>query len=132
MLLHHYGVQTSEGEMAYLANTSYLGTDVRSIARALTLKGRSHGLLAQVALADYEACLRQTAPFLACVRVPGIGSHAVLVLRVNPDRVELIDPRFGHRQTLVRAEIEPQWEGRIVRLVADDGPNKSLNQTKPP
>jgi len=119
MLLHHYGVRTSEGEMAYLANTSYLGTDVRSIAEAMTRKGRSHGLLARVAFADYEACSRQPGPFLACVWVPGLGGHAVLVFRVNPDDIELIDPRFGHRQTLARAEIEPRWEGRIVYLEAE-------------
>jgi hypothetical protein len=116
MLLHHHGIVASEGEMAYLANTSYLGTDIRSIAHALTLKGRSHGFLAHVLVADYDACMRQTTPFLACVRVPGLGSHAVLVLRVKSDSVELVDPRFGHRQTLARAEIEPQWEGRIVHL----------------
>jgi Peptidase C39 family len=116
MLLHHYGIAASEGEMAYLANTSYLGTDARSIAHALTLKGRPHGLRAQVVLADYETCLGQPKPFLACVRVPGIGGHAVLVRRINAESIDLIDPRFGHRQTLLRAEIEPHWEGRIVYL----------------
>ncbi len=43
MLLHCYGVRTSEGEMAYLANTSLFGTDARSIRPALNAKLARHG-----------------------------------------------------------------------------------------
>ena len=42
MLLHRYGIGSSEGEMAYLANTSLFGTDAYSIARALQMKAQSH------------------------------------------------------------------------------------------
>jgi hypothetical protein len=116
MLLHHYGISSSEGEMAYLANTSYLGTDVEAIAQAMTTKGQANRLVAQVLRADYDGALKQSAPFLACVRIPGIGSHAVLVLSINPEGVELIDPRFGLRQKMARPEIERQWENKIVYL----------------
>jgi len=116
MLLHHYGISTSEGEMAYLANTSYLGTDVQAIAQAMTTKGQANLLIAQVLRADYDGSLKQPGPFLACVWIPGIGSHAVLVLSINPEGVELIDPRFGQRQKMARAEIERQWENKIVYL----------------
>lgn len=73
-------------------------------------------MVAQVVTADYDAAMKQQGPFLACVTIPGIGSHAVLVLNMNADGVELIDPRFGQRQKLSRAEIERQWEGKIVYL----------------
>lgn len=114
MLLRHHGVNTTEGEMAYLANTSYLGTDVRSIARAMTKKAAPNELAAHVVNADYDECLQQRAPFLACIKVPRLGSHAVFVLRMTPDTVELVDPRFGERQKLTRSDIEPQWQRKIV------------------
>lgn len=116
MLLHQYGIEASEGELAYRANTSFLGTDLRSIAQALTRAGQPHGLVARLDHADYQTCLRQSAPFFACVRLPRLGSHAVLVLRAGPTEVELVDPRFGFRQTVPRAELEPQWEGNVIRL----------------
>jgi hypothetical protein len=116
MLLHQHGIAASEGEMAYLAGTSYLGTDVPSIARSLALKSELR-LSAQIKNADYDACREMTNPFYASVHVPGIGGHAVLVLRVFADEVELIDPRFGRREKIARAEIEPHWQGKIVYLV---------------
>ena len=45
----------------------------------------------------------------------GGKSHFPCLL-FNPEGVELIDPRFGQRQKMARAEIEPQWENRIVYL----------------
>ena len=120
MLLHHHGISTTEGEMAYLANTSYLGTDVQAIAQAMTAKGASQRLVAQIRHADYDSCLQQTGPFLACVTIPGIGGHAVFVLRMSPEEIELIDPRIGQRQKIARAQIEPQWDGKIVYLQVAD------------
>ncbi len=116
MLLHHYGVTTSEGEMAYLANTSYLGTDVPAIPQAITTKVRPNRLVAHISNADSDGCLDQQGPFLACVTIPGIGNHAVFVLRITPDIIALIDPRLGLRQKLLRTEIEPHWENKIVYL----------------
>ncbi len=117
MLLHHHGIATTEGEMAYLAGTSYLGTDVPSIADALKAKAAPK-FVVRVIKADYDACIQITGPFLACIDVPGLGGHAVLVLRVGPDSLELVDPRFGQPQTIARADMEPQWQGKIVRLKA--------------
>lgn len=116
MLLHHHGISTSEGEMAYLANTSYLGTDVQSIAQALTAKGEPKNLVAHIHYGDYDSCLQQSRPFLACVTIPGIGGHAVFVLHIGAEDIELVDPRFGVRQKLPRADIEPRWDGKIVSL----------------
>lgn len=115
MLLHHYGIPATEGEMAYRAGTSYLGTDVPSIVRALEEKAAPN-LVARGMRADYDACRQRTSPFYACIDVPGLGGHAILVLSVRADEVELIDPRFGRRQTVPRAEMEPTWQGRIVFL----------------
>lgn len=114
MLLHHYGVNTTEGEMAYLANTNYLGTDAPSIAHAMSIKGQSHNLNVKIANADYDACLERKEPFLACIHVPRLGGHAILVLKMTKNDLEMVDPRYGHRQRMPRAEIEPQWQNKIV------------------
>jgi hypothetical protein len=114
LLLHHHGVKTSEGEIAYFAGTSFLGTNTRSLAHAITLKGQERGLSARLVDADYDAALEQPAPLIACVTVPKIGSHAVFVLRMTPEVVELIDPRFGQRQIIPRTEMQALWEGKIV------------------
>ncbi|MBM3996502.1 MAG: hypothetical protein FJ303_20460 [Planctomycetes bacterium] len=115
MLLHHHGIQTTEGEMAYLANTSFLGTDAPSIARALTVKA-DQTFDALILRADYGDCLRQPTPFLACIHVPRLGGHAVLVLSVDDSAMELVDPRFGQKQRMPRSEVEKQWDGTIVIL----------------
>ena len=119
MLLHHYAIETSEGEMAYLAGTNYLGTDAPSIAHAIMAKA-APTLAAHIADNSYEACIHRADPFLACVHVPGLGGHAVLVLEVHPDNVELIDPRFGYRQRIHRIEFEQQWQGKMVFLTAEN------------
>jgi ABC-type bacteriocin/lantibiotic exporter with double-glycine peptidase domain len=82
----------------------------------MTTKGQANRLVARVLKADYGESLNQPGPFLACVWIPGIGSHAVLVLSINAEGVEVIDPRFGQRQKLARTEIERQWENKIVYL----------------
>src|SRR6476646_10548800 len=43
MLLHHYGVGTSEGEMAYLSRTSWFGTDCYDLSRAIQDKVKATG-----------------------------------------------------------------------------------------
>jgi ABC-type bacteriocin/lantibiotic exporter with double-glycine peptidase domain len=115
MLLHHYGIASSEGELAYLAGTNYLGTDAPSIAYALNKKAEPK-FRAHVAEISYDACIRFEMPFLAAVHVPGLGGHMVLVLRVHEDHVALIDPRFGLKQKPRREEFEGQFEKKIVYL----------------
>jgi hypothetical protein len=118
MLLKHFGVNTSEGEMAYLAGTTLLGTDASSIARALDEKARRHGLQADVRHTGYEACLDRDAPFLAHVRGKSFGhGHALLIEQLFPDRVEYLDPGDGNRKTMMRDEFEQVWDGTAVYLV---------------
>jgi ABC-type bacteriocin/lantibiotic exporter with double-glycine peptidase domain len=118
MLLHQYGIPASEGELAYLANTTLFGTDEYVMARALNAKLRARGWRARVEEATYEECVRRGEPFIAHVEPPDIGNHAILVERAWPDGVEVIDPLDGIPRNLPRAAFEEIWDGTLLRLTA--------------
>jgi hypothetical protein len=116
MLLHRHGISSTEGEMAYLAGTSLFGTDAHSMTRALRWKAQPHGWQAEVRQTDYEACVRQTAPFVAHVTRPSLG-HALLVEKMSADQVEVLDPLDGRRRKMSRADFEQVWDGTAIQLV---------------
>src|SRR5262249_29827970 len=116
MLLRHYGIDASEGEMAYLARTSLLGTEVQALARALTHKIKDKGWSAAVRTMDYESCITLKKPFIPHVWVPGLGGHAILVESLGQDSVIAVDPRFGQRSEISRPEFEAQWEGIVIAI----------------
>jgi hypothetical protein len=116
MLLHHYGIPASEGEMAYLANTSALGTDPYCMARALSLKARAEGWTATVHRTDYDACVRDGVPFLALVTLPAVGGHALFVEELTPEQARIIDPLSGVRSKVQRPRFMEWWGGKIIRL----------------
>jgi hypothetical protein len=116
MLLHAHGISATEGEMAYLAGTSWMGTDLYATAEALDRKAAPSGLRARVERTDFETCLARGVPFVVTVRLPGIGGHALFVERIDARGVEVIDPIRGRRQVLPRERFESLWEGRIVFL----------------
>lgn len=112
MLLRHYGINASEGELAYLAGTSLFGTDGPAIARALRLKVEPFGL--QVRLERPQSMpLRR--PFLAVVRSPNLG-HALLVERLLVEQVTVVDPLDGERRHMARAAFDAAWTGTALYL----------------
>jgi peptidase C39-like protein len=116
MLLHRYGIVTSEGEMAYLAGTSFFGTDAYAMVRALQMKLRPDGRNAVVRHTDYESCRRTGAPFLAHVRGEFLG-HALVVESFTNDRVQVLDPVDGRRRAMTRAAFEHAWDGTAIYVI---------------
>lgn len=115
MLLHHYAIPASEGEMAYLAGTSFFGTDALGMARALTWKTAARGWHAEVVTPDFASCLKLT-PFIAHVHLPNIGGHALLVDKADSDYVHVIDPLDGQRRKMAREEFEAVWLGIMIHI----------------
>jgi hypothetical protein len=76
MFLHHYGISSSEGELAYLSRTSWFGTDCYDLSRALQSKVKSAGWTVHVGKPGYDALADAKTPFIAQVRRPGLGYHA--------------------------------------------------------
>src|SRR5206468_2988486 len=113
--LHHHGIEASEGELAYLAGTSLLGTDAWSIARAITFKARCKGLRGQYRRTNYDTVAAEQSPFIAHVRWNGYG-HAVVVEELDGDAVMIIDPLHGERKTIARRQFEKTWDGTAISL----------------
>lgn len=123
MLLQRYGIIATEGEMAYLSDTSLLGVSLHGLAHALDTKAEATGWCARVECATYDAGRACQAPFIAEMRVLGLKTHAIFVERLAEDHAEVIDPWWGKREKMPRAYFEETWTGRMVRL----GPQKAYS-----
>jgi hypothetical protein len=115
MLLARAGIVAGEGEMAYLAGTSPIGSEPSGIVRALEAKANPHGFWVEARRARYDECVGG-GPFLAHVREGFLG-HALTVVAVEPDHVEVLDPAYGRRRSIPRQQFEAIWDGVAIRLV---------------
>jgi hypothetical protein len=121
MLLHHHGIRISEGELAEQANTSPItGTDPYALARAIDRVGSRHGVRGRVRRVDYPQAMELGAPFVALVRRPGVGGHAVYVERVSRAEVAVIDPLSGMPERESRQQFLEEWDPVIVWAVRED------------
>lgn len=118
MLLYRHGINTTEGEIAYLSDTSLLGVSLHGLAHALDAKGRARGLVAIVQRLDYDACRTYEVPFIAELSVQGIKRHTIFVECLAPDHAEVIDPWWGRRERMSRSDFERIWTGRTIRMQA--------------
>jgi len=115
MLLHHQGIQVSEGELAYQAGTSLLlGTDLYDTADVLTDYLKPCGKSVVVERITYQEGIEHGGPFIADVELPGGGGHALYVEELTADQAHVIDPRDGQRSKMSREEFEKIWEGRVI------------------
>ena len=117
MLLHHHGIKTSEGELAYLSNTSLLGTSQYDMADGLWDPMEKKELRPTVQRMPYDEIVDRHLAFVAAVNLPDLGGHAVFIRRALPDSVEVVDPRTGAPQTMSRGEFERIWDGTALMLV---------------
>jgi hypothetical protein len=115
MLLHYQGIRCSEGTLAELAGTNPLiGTDEFLLARALGGVAVERGIRAMARRIDYAQAVKLARPFVAYIRRPGVGGHAILVLTVGPVGVEAIDPLTGSPESSDRTTFEAEWGGVAV------------------
>jgi Peptidase C39 family len=115
MLLYRYGIRISEGELAELANTNLLqGTSPYALGRAVDRVARRHRMRGRVRRVDYARAMRLRRSFVAFVKEPGLGGHALCVLAVEGARVLALDPLSGAPETLSRAEFAAGWDRVIV------------------
>jgi ABC-type bacteriocin/lantibiotic exporter with double-glycine peptidase domain len=122
MLLNQAGVEATEGELAYLSDTSLFGTTLHGMRETIDLKIGALGLRSRVETLDYDQARRLQAPFVGHCTTFGIKGHAVYVERLDEETAWLIDPLVGHRQRLPRREFNKMWTGRSLWLAADANP----------
>ena len=109
MLLHQAGIPSTEKEMAELCvtragNSSVAGTSDVGAMRGLRIKmaGRGRPVISTPSYGQLRA------PAMVAIRIHDRLSHSVVVMKVEPDQVKVIDPLFG-RGTIVRAQFERDW-----------------------
>jgi predicted double-glycine peptidase len=112
--VYYYGIRATEKEMAGLCLTraggpGLIGTSDAGLMRGLRRKlaGRYDIFIARTVYDDLPT------PALVPLEVwPGVG-HCVMVWRVDPELVHLVDPRCG-RMTLSRSAFERMWTGSAI------------------
>lgn len=124
MLLHQYGFpNASEGECAYLANTSFFGTDSHIMARAITQKIGKRGVRAIAVTATYQDMIDLGKPFIAQMQMESVGNHAVLVRRLSQHMVEVIDPLDGNpRDDWKPKRFQEMWTGHAIVITGMEPP----------
>jgi hypothetical protein len=100
--------------MTYLANTGITGTNLHSLANALSVKMPEKGGTGRVERTTYEVCLERGEPFIASVKLPHIRWHAIYVERLTPDFATVVDPLEGWHKSVPRAQFEKEWDRTIV------------------
>ena len=116
MLLHQAGVSATEKEMAELCithagNSSVAGTSDCGVMRGLRLKmeGRGRPVISTPA---YE---QLTVPAIVAIKIHDRLSHSIVVVKVGPDEVKVLDPLYG-RGTIPRGQFERDWKGIAIHL----------------
>jgi predicted double-glycine peptidase len=111
---YYYGVRATEREMAELCVTRGGGPGLAGTSDAGLMRG-----LRQKLADRYSIRIARTVyddiptPALVPLEVwPGVG-HCVLLWRVDPELVHLLDPRCG-RTTLSRKAFEQMWMGSAI------------------
>jgi hypothetical protein len=122
MLLYRYNVRVSEGQLAEGAGTNPLiGTDEFALARAMEPITAAQNLRATARRLSYEAARQLACPFVAYLRRPGIGGHAILVIEADQTSVTTADPLFGTTEKMTRTDFEEEWSGVAIWLTPISG-----------
>lgn len=118
MLLHANGLRVSEGELAYLAGTSLLGTDAEALVLALQ-KRLPSSLQAELVREWPRSEPSSAAPFVIFVGGTFRG-HALFVRPLAGDELEVIDPLDGSCRPTTRTRLESDWDS--VAIIVSPAP----------
>jgi len=116
MLLHQAGIPSTEKEMAELCvtragNSSVAGTSDVGAMRGLRVKmaGRGRPVISTPSYGQLRA------PAMVAIKIHDRLSHSIVVVKVEPDQVKVIDPLYG-RGTIPRGQFERDWKGIAITL----------------
>jgi hypothetical protein len=117
MLLHQHGIAASEGELAYMSNTSLMGASMRDMEEALRIKLDGTAWRPVLWRGDYARLLEEDSQCTAAVDLPGIGGHAILIQRAFSDNLLVVDPLSGTPNRMSRTHFESIWDGTVLMMV---------------
>ena len=116
-LLHHYGITSTEAEMAELCWTNSLsGTDEFCVARGLRLKLGDRALRPALHRATWDDVVAREAPAMITIKWGILVDHWVVLLEVQDDGAILVgDPLEGVRR-YSKADFLATFQGTMVTL----------------
>ena len=109
MVASAWGVETSERELMFLAQTTSAGTTLSNLAQAGNFIGLDiYGLKLNVG-----HLAKANKPLIAYIN----NRHAVVVESVRKAELSIINPAHGKRKTLPVAEFSKMWQGACLVVV---------------
>lgn len=112
MILSAYGVQNCVAELRRTHETGRDGLGLNDVAALL----RNRGMQVRSYRAAPPALRRLTGPLIAYWD----DSHLIVVERIGPDRVEIVDPGTG-RTTIGADEFAERYSGVVIHAVPGEG-----------
>jgi hypothetical protein len=132
MLLSRYGLvdahrddcEYSEGELAYLANTSFFGTDGHMMARVITKKIQIHRprVEAKMMRSNFDEMCDRGKAFIAEVQLEKVGKHAVLVYKISKIEVHYFDPLDPFPVEMKSSIFDKIWTGSVIVIEGMEPP----------
>lgn len=115
MLLHRFGVEESEGSMAYRAGTSSFGTDQFELADAIEAAAARHHAICEASRETFDE-LRARAEACVAFIETRFGRHAVMVDEYTDEIIGIADPLTGSRHRFTPAAFDAVFTGIVIRL----------------
>ena len=115
-VLRRWGVEATEGEVAYRLRTAFQGTHPARIPRTVRVLGQEHGLRARILSTTLDELARLDRPAIL-LGWSGSIRHAVALLELDDTHIAIGDPLSGAAR-LPRQEFERhfRWSGLAVLI----------------
>jgi ATP-binding cassette subfamily B protein len=109
----YYGLRLPVSRIRQLAGTDEKGTSAKGLVEA----AKALGFAAKAVRGGPDSLAAIPTPAIAHVVVGGILNHFVVLQRITPSRVVVMDPRDGRTHTISRASFLQEWSGVLLLLV---------------
>src|SRR3989339_1370732 len=113
-LLKHFGIASTEKEMADLSRTGFGGTEIVPQVRAIARKAKEKGLKVDIITTDWDGLKQFPTPFIVDVKwSPGID-HVLVVFKVEADSISIADPLSGKINDWDKERFLNDWRGSAI------------------
>lgn len=132
-LLRAWGIQVTEGELAFAARTSFRGTELPLLADAVRNFGRRKPLTVKILSTTFESLAEIDRPAILLVAKEGRRRHAVTLLKMWDGRVLIADPGKGScHLSLSDFERHYKWNGRAIVAWRDPAFDRRSDEPRDP
>lgn len=120
MLLRHFGIRTSEKEMARLSLTGNVrATSNIKVIRGLRLKLKNTGYQVKIRVTDIAGLRQIRLPCLISLKTGLVSKHMVVLAALDDRHAELLDPEDG-RIRIKLEEFRKTWAGNAIWIEKGD------------